>query len=377
MTASTQPSLAWPAREYYSEYRAAVMDRMARALGSSPATNGVQVAELEGEIARRTGARHCVAVASATAGLTLALRHVLQGRTGPVAAPVLSFNATVLAPVWNGRRVCCLPADTGHLNLCAGALRHAVAARPIAAITAIGVGGNPSSLAELGRVARESGVPFILDAAPCLGAQISAGALSAIADAAVISLSSRKVLPAGEGGLVLTDRDDLASALRRARVYGSTNGFFCVEPGWNARMSELHAAAALGALPGLDPVLRRRSDWALALRRTLSEIPGVRLQAIDPAVTPAWNDVIAAVPPAARDAIVLLLQDLGIPAVPFYSPLIHRHPAFAPSCDPDLGDRASEMDDLAASLVAIPVLSTLAGDEAAAVAGVFARMLRS
>lgn len=367
--------LHWLLREHYEARQAAVLEKLSQVLASATLTNGQQVETLETTIARRCKSAHCIAVSSATAGLTLALKVVLEDRRGKVAAPAFSFNATVLAPIWNNRRVLCLPVSPKHFNLCADALEAALKKEPVAAVIAIGVAGNLSGLKTVGEAARRAGVPFILDAAPCLGAEIEGTTLGEIADAAVISLSSRKVLPAGEGGLVLTDSPELADRLRQLRVYGSTNGFYCVEQGINARLSEIHAAVALGYAEALDEVLQRRREWAENLCDALKKIDFIELQQVEAGVTPAWNDVVLKVPAQFRDVIVAELQKIGVQAVPFYHPLIYRHQAFAESCEAQLQGQEEIMDELSESVIAVPVISTFGARHREAIANVFYRYL--
>jgi dTDP-4-amino-4,6-dideoxygalactose transaminase len=253
-------------------------------------------------------------MASATSGISLALKALVGDRPGVILGPHFAFNATVLAARWSGRPYVGLPVDRATFNLCPKAVREALQSRDVAAILAIGVAGNPAGLKGVEEAAVEAGAPFVVDAAPCLG---SVGALG---DATVISLSARKALPAGEGGLVLTRSAPLADRLRRLRQYGSLDGYYCVEAGLNARMSELHAAMALGCLPELGNTLGRRRAFAEASRGALCAVPGVAVQCVSPAEPPAWNDVLFRVRETARGTVVRRLRGLGLEAVTF-SPL--------------------------------------------------------
>jgi len=363
-------ALEWPQREHYADRRAAVLELVGTALKAARLSSGELVARLERELAAWTGARCCVAVASATAGLMLALRALAGGREGAVAVPCFAFSAAVLAPVWAGRRVIALPVDPGHFNLCPEALAAALAAHDLAAVVAIGVAGNPSGLADVADVTRAAGVPLVVDAAACLGA------VGVIGDATVVSLSARKALPAGEGGLVLTGSPELDAALRRLRQYGSRDGFYCEEAGLNARLSEVHAAVALACLPGLDATLRGRIAFAEALRGALAAQPGVRVQAVGPGVRPAWNDVVVRVPAPVRAAVVAALRAAGVDAVPFYSPPPHEHPALRALVTLDLQGRDDEQAALAAETVGVPVMAGLGAEHVEAIVAAFDRARR-
>jgi dTDP-4-amino-4,6-dideoxygalactose transaminase len=369
MSLDLSARLDWPLREYYDPARTAVLKQLAAALEAARLTNADLVARLEMEIAARTGAPHCVAVASATSGLILATEALTEGREGDVIIPTFAFNATILAPLWSGRRAICVPVDPGHFNLCARSLEPVLYDRRVAAILAIGVAGNPSGLAAVAAQARAANIPFIVDAAPCLGA------VGALGDAAVISMSPRKLLPAGEGGLILTDSEELALRLQRMRQYGSTNGFHCIEKGLNARLSELHAAVALGCIAHLDRVLAHRVAYAESLRTELGKIPGVSVQLVERGIAPAWNDVVVRVPALRRDALVRALRSLGSEAVPFYDPPVHRHPAFRGHCIVELDGRDEQQNALFREAVGLPVLSAFGAAHRDAITATFRNVL--
>ncbi len=361
-------ALEWPLREHYTDRHEAALELVAGALRGDRLTNADLVARLEREIVSLTGARCCVAVSSATAGLMLAIRALTRGRGGAVLVPCFAFGAALLAPLWAGRRVIALPVDPGHFNLCAKAVTSALASHEVAAVLAIGVAGNPSGLAAVAEVTRDARVPLVVDAAACLGA------VGVIGGATVISMSARKALPAGEGGLVLVDSPALDDSLRRLRQYGSRDGFFCVEQGLNARLSEVHAAVALAYLGDLLATLDKRISFACELRAALAAQAEVAVQAVDAAARPAWNDVVVRVPAATRDELVGALRALGIEAVPFYSPPAHEHPAFRDAVTVDLQGREDEQAALAGETVGIPVLAGLGERHREAIVSVFARL---
>jgi len=364
----TPARLDWPLREDYADRHGAIVERVARALGDRRLTNAAQVEELERAMAERTGAPFCVAMASATSGMILALKALVGDRPGVILGPHFAFNATVLAALWSGRPYVGLPVDPATFNLCPKAVDEALQTREVAAVLAIGVAGNPAGLKCVEEVAAKAGAPFVVDAAPCLG---SVGALG---DATVISLSARKALPAGEGGLVLTRSSSLADRLRRLRQYGSLDGYYCLEAGLNARMSELHAAMALGCLPGLDNTLDRRRDFAEDLRGALRALPGVTIQRVMAGEPPAWNDVLFRVSATVRETVVRRLRGLGLEAVTFYSPLVHAHPAFA-GMEVDWQGREEEQSLLASEMVGAPVHSGFGPDHVEAIASAVASSL--
>src|SRR5439155_16591098 len=100
----------WPDREVYFDAHETIIEEIRSVLCDGSMTNGRRVAALEAQLAAQTGAKHCVAVASGTMGLTLALR--AAGIKGRLIAPALGFPATLLAGMWNGLVVHLLPVDS-------------------------------------------------------------------------------------------------------------------------------------------------------------------------------------------------------------------------------------------------------------------------
>jgi dTDP-4-amino-4,6-dideoxygalactose transaminase len=160
---------------------------------------------------------------------------------------------------------------------------------------------------------------------------------------------------AGEGGLVATNRDDLAAAVVAGRNYGLVGDYNTRFIGLNARMSELHAAVAYESLVDLDENLEERRAVAHRYRSGLQDLPGLTCQHVDPSDESTYKDFTIAVDPeqfgVGRDAVVVALRREGIHTRSYFSPPVHRQLAYAwlePATLP-------VTDQVAASVISLPI----------------------
>ena len=264
-----------PARILFPpEDRVAILARIDDALTTGQLTLGPIGAELEDAFAARHGTRHAVAVSSGTAALEIILRAIgVEGRE--VVVPANTFFATAAAAVHAGARlrfVDCDPQtmaiDPADLAACIGP--------DTAAVVIVHIGGLDHSRHRRDRAAvrgrrraSSSRTPRTRTAARFDGR--SAGTFGR---AASFSFYPTKVIAGGEGGMIVTDDDDIAE---EARVYrdqgkGSFHANFHTRMGANWRMSEPHAAIVLSQLHRLDEFIERRQVLAARYDAALASL---------------------------------------------------------------------------------------------------------
>ncbi|MGQ0744842.1 MAG: DegT/DnrJ/EryC1/StrS family aminotransferase [Acidimicrobiales bacterium] len=343
-------------------------------------TNSTLVAEFESAAAQRLGSRHAVAVSSCTAGLMLSLRALLApsgpapalGTRTPVVLPSFTFSASGHAVAWNNARPRFVECDPATFQVDpADAARQAEGA---GAIMATHVFGAPCRAEQLEKVAADAGAALVFDAAHAFGAVRQGRPTGGFGDASVYSLSPTKVVVAGEGGVVATDRDDVAEAVRLGRDYANPGDYDTRFVGLNARMSELHAAVALSSLDVLDDHLARRRSLAALYTRGLATIGGLSPQVVEAGDLSTYKDFTIDVDPVAfgmdRDSLVAALTAEGIQTRCYFSPPVHRQQAYA-----GLGGPPLPVTDRAASrVVSLPMFGSLAPESVEDVIGVLDRL---
>ncbi len=240
-----------------------LMAALERVVDSSQFVLGGEGRALEAEIAAVCGARHAIGVGSGTDALRLALTAVGVGPGDEVITPAFSFVASASTIVMAGARPVFADIDPQTYAVDPGAVERALTDRT-RAIVVVHLYGHAAALDRLTALARARGVALIEDAAQGIGAGYAGRPVGGWGDAACLSFYPTKNLGAcGDGGMVLTSRDDVAERLRRLRHHGDTGRYQHVELGYCSRLDEMQAAL-------LRVKLRRLEAWTAA-RRSIAE----------------------------------------------------------------------------------------------------------
>lgn len=321
-------------------------------------TNGPLVRELEEQAAARLRVRHIVAVSSCTAGLMLVLRAL--DPAGPVVLPSFTFSASGHAVRWNGLRPVFAECDPRSFQLdTADAATRVEKGEKVGAVLATHVFGAPCDVDAVAKLAGDWNAPVLFDAAHAFGALRGRVPVGGFGDAEVFSLSPSKVMIAAEGGLVATNRDDVADAVRIGRDYGNPGDYDTRFVGLNARMSELHAAVALESLTELDDHLETRLKLARRYCDLLDEIPGLSPQLVDDGDRSTFKDFTLAVDASefgvSRDQLVVALRAEGVDTRCYFDPPVHRQTAYADVRSAPL----PVTEQVASSVVSVPMYRSL------------------
>ena len=298
-------------------------------LASGMLTNGPTVRELEARAAGYLGVRHCVAVSSCTAGLMLVLR--ASGLSGDVVLPSFTFSATAHAVAWNGLRPKFADISPRDLLLDPEAAARSAGVRT-SAILATHTYGTPCDVEALQELAGENGIRLFFDAAHAFGSRRGADMIGGFGDAEVFSLSPTKVLIAAEGGIIATNDDELAERCRIGRDYGNPGDYDTRFLGLNARMSELHAATALGSFEDLEERIAERNRLAERYRKVVDGLPGIDFPAVAEGDRSTYKDLTVLIDGQAfgtdADGVARALAADGIQTRRYYSPPVHRQRAY-------------------------------------------------
>lgn len=255
-------------------------------LRSGWVAQGPRVEEFEEKFANLVGSTEAVAVSSGTAALFLSLHALGIGPGAEVIVPSLSFIATANPIVHAGAVPVFADVDPRTYNLDPDAVEAAVTPRT-RAIMIVHQLGMPADLDRLNDLAQRHGLLLIEDAACALGSLYEGQPIGGSGNVAAFSFHPRKVVVAGEGGMIATNDGDLAARLRRLRHQGMSvsdverhradrviNEDY-PEIGYNFRLSDLHAALGVAQLGKLDSFVQTRRALAARYDVALREIDGV------------------------------------------------------------------------------------------------------
>jgi perosamine synthetase len=325
---------------------------VAAVLESGQLVQGATVERFEQAVAALVGRKHGVAVSSGTAALQLALRAVQIGPGDEVLCPALSWPSPAHAIRAAGAKVGFVDVDPDEWNSSGAAFRAARNGKTSAAIV-IDQFGNPARAEEI----REGlgALPIIEDAACALGSRFGDGPCGSLGTISCLSFHPRKIVTTGEGGLCLTDDEDLAEKLRMLRNHGQLRGDFVVAAG-NFRMSEIAAALGLAQLQRLQEIVVRRRELAKLYQETLGE--ELDMQKTPPGAESNYQTFGVILPQGYdRKAVLEKLRDRGVEGS-VLSFAIHKLGSFAGS-----GASLPITEHLAARGIALPLFPQMRNNE--------------
>jgi len=309
----------------HAALRAELLAAMGRVLDSGQFVLGAEGRALEDELAVACGVRHAVGVASGTDALRLALTALGVGPGAEVLTPAFSFVASASTVVMAGATPVFVDIDPETYTLDVAAAERAVTERT-RAIIPVHLYGHPAPMDAIADLARRRGLAVVEDAAQAIGATWAGRPVGVWGDAACVSFYPTKNLGAcGDGGMVLTDRDDVAERVRRLRHHGDSGRYRHVELGYCSRLDELQAAV-------LRVKLGRLGAWTERLRRLVTRYRD-RLAGLPvslPVERPEARHVyyLFTVRHAQRDAFAKALADLGVGTAVHYPIPVPNQPLF-------------------------------------------------
>jgi dTDP-4-amino-4,6-dideoxygalactose transaminase len=242
-------------------------------------TSGPRAAQLEERVADLAGARHGVALASGTAAMHLSLAGLGIGPGDEVITSPITWPATGNVVVHLGARPVFVDVREEDLNIDPALAIEAITPRT-KAIMPVDLAGQPSDLDPL----IATGIPVVEDAAHAIEAEYRGRKIGSIAHATCFSLYATKNVAAGEGGMVTTDDDDLAEAIREYRLMRRGDGslYDIRVAGFKANLSDIHAAIALCQLDKLERHAEIRRRHVEAYDAAVEELPGITPLVRDP-----------------------------------------------------------------------------------------------
>lgn len=328
----TPPSRAASAAPFVSFQPPAVGEEevaaVAETLRSGWLTTGPRTQELERRFADYVGARHALAVSSGTAAMHLALVALGVGPGDEVVTTPITWPATANVIVHVGARPVFADVRPGDLNIDPEQVRSLVGPRT-RAILPVHLGGQPADLEPLW----ELGLPVVEDAAHAVESAYRGRKVGALSDVTCFSMYATKNLAAGEGGLITTDRDDLAHAVDELRVMRRGHGslYDITVPGYKANLPDVLAAIALCQLEKLERHREIRLRHVAEYDATVAELDGIEPLERDPRDTHALHLYIVRIDAeragATRDDYQAALTGEGIGTSVHFLP-VHRLTAY-------------------------------------------------
>ena len=259
-------------------------EMLQRCLASGWVTQGPLTAEFEGLVAERHGVRHALATTSCTAALHLANLALGLKPGDEVVVPAFTWVTSAHAAEYVGAKAVLVDIDAATFNLDPERLEAAITSNT-RAVVAVHLFGLAADMDAINAIARKHALSVIEDAACAIGTEYKGRPVGALGDIGCFSFHPRKIVTTGEGGMVTTDRDDLADLVRSLRNHGSTGlpqggdepcGPWIMATfdriGYNLRLSDIQSAVGIAQMGKLDRLLQERRAAATDYSELLSGV---------------------------------------------------------------------------------------------------------
>lgn len=293
---------------------------------------GKFVTRFEEMFAEFCGTRYAVATSNGTMALHLALLSIGIGPGDEVIVPTLTFIATANAVTYTGARPVFVDSEPKTWNIDPNLIESVITSRT-RAIIPVHLYGHPADMGPIIEIAARHNLAVIEDAAEAHGACYKGQRVGGIGDIGIFSFYGNKIITTGEGGMVVTNRADLAEKIRMLRDHGMSPERRYWHPvlGYNYRMTNIQAALGVAQMERVEIILAKKLLIAELYNNALCNIPGLIL----PPQEPWANNVYwlysllidEGVFGLARDAVMAELRQVGIDTRPLFPP-VHTQPIY-------------------------------------------------
>ncbi|MBC7461391.1 MAG: DegT/DnrJ/EryC1/StrS family aminotransferase [Thermoleophilia bacterium] len=348
-------------------------------LRSGQLSMGPMLDRFEELFARFVGTRHAVAVSSGTAGLHLACSTAGFGVGDEVITSPFSFAASANVARSTGSTVTFADIDPHTLGLDPAAVAHAVTSRT-RGIIPVDVFGWPADMDSLSVISATHGLAMVQDAREALGATSQGRMVGTAAGVpAVFAFHADKQITTGEGGMLVTDDDDLAARWRSIIDQGRAETGRPLEHGdlgYNIRLSDLASALGVAQLEKLPRMLALRREIASEYTRGLAGVEGITTPRPDgDGNVRSWFVYWVVLDEGLdRDEVRAQLTERGIETTPYLSSM-HLQPSFR-----ELGYRAGMFpvaESISARSLALPFFPQMSPHQQDRVIGALRDVLRA
>ncbi len=283
----------------------------------------------EKEFARKFRLKHVVAVANGSIALLIALKACGIGPGDEVIVPSFTFTSTVTSVIYANAIPVFADINYETYTIDPESVRRVITDKT-KAIIAVHLFGHPAEMDELKEIADEHGLYLIEDSAQAIGAYYKGRPTGSLGDIAAFSLYATKNITSGEGGLVITDNDELAEKAKLIRSHGEEVRYFSKVLGFNFRMTEMQAALALSQLKKLDKFNEIRRRNAKIYTEHLAHRSELKLPVEKSYVKSSWSlyEVLLDLSKISinREFFIQALKAEGAPASVTYPRVIYEHP---------------------------------------------------
>lgn len=289
---------------------------------------GPNIKKFEEQFATYTNRKHAIACSSGTAALHLSLMALGIKEGDEVLVPSYTFVASVNCILYVGATPVFIDADPETFCICPKDIEKKLSPKT-KAIVSVDVFGHPAAHDELEALCEKHDLYLIDDSCEGIGAELNGQKVGKFGDVATFAFYPNKQVTTGEGGMIVTDCDDIARMCRTIMNQGRdsmSQWLEHVELGYNFRMSEVQAAIGVVQMDRLDEILKKRETVAEWYKKELESAPGMKLQVVKKNAKMSWFVFVVTLEDGLdRDEVIRDLGECGVPSRAYFTP-IHTQP---------------------------------------------------
>lgn len=302
-------------------------------------TTGAKAHEFENNFAAFVGARFALAVNSCTAALHLALEAIGLKSGDEVLLPTLTFTATAEVVTYFGAKPVLVDSEPEYFNLDPDDLSKRLTRRT-KAIMPVHFAGHPCKMDDVLEFAERNGLAVVEDAAHAFPAKYKGRNVGTLSPLTAFSFYATKTLTTGEGGMIVTDNQELAARMTLMRLHGMSKDawnryqqhgswrYDVVAPGFKYNLTDLQAAIGLVQLEKAESLRSQRARIAERYTQGLQDSVGFQVPRVSDDVQHAWHLYVVVMSPEMlridRDEVIEELGKRGIGCSVHFIPL-HLH----------------------------------------------------
>lgn len=338
---------------------------------------GAKVAKLEEDFAKYCGTKYALAVSSGTAAIHAALHAAGIGPGDEVITVPFSFIATINPILMVGAKPVLVDVESNTFCMDVNKLKKAIT-KKTKAIIPVHLYGQPANMDEINNIAAQHNIVVIEDSCQAIGSEYKGKKSGSLGNIGCFSLYATKNIMCGEGGMITTDDENYAIAIRRFRQHGMSAPYIYDELGYNYRLTDLQAAIAIEQLKKSDRFTDSRQKNAMIISAGLKDIKGIILPTIGPDRTHVYHQYTIRITsdfPISRDEFASRVQALGVGAGVYYPRALHTYPHIA-----KLGFKTGDYpvaERMAGEVVSLPVHPAVTSKDLGLIIGAVKEVLAS
>ena len=328
---------------------------------------GPKLGEFEDAFCAYTHRKRAVAVNSGTSGLFLCLLSLGIGPDDEVITTPFTFIASATSIMMVGAKPVFVDIDPATLNIDPQRIEEKITAKT-KAILPVEVFGNPQGIDKVCEIAKKHGLAVIEDSCEALGSQLNGKKAGTFGDFGLFAFYPNKQITTGEGGIILTDNDDLADMCvsLRNQGRGKNSGWLGHERlGYNFRLSDINCAIGIVQLSRIDEIKAKRSQVAAWYQQLLENESRLIVPSQAEGCDLSWFVFVVRLREgytiSDRNKIIDLLKTSGIQASNYFPP-VHLQPFIAKKLGIKDGD-FPKTELVSKTTIALPFYSNLSQNE--------------